>query len=194
MGGVVSKFVLSDVECWGLERLARSVGVLWCRVRPVGALLALADGGSVRGAAREMGAHQDTVRCRPGEFSGRGVGKLSVVAPGRRRKNRITEEVKEAITADALTVEPPDGSVCWPTRAMAQRHGVGEDYAARVWRGRGLRPWRTDVFKPSTDPRFEEKLRDVIGLCVNPRSVPWCSASTRKHRYRLWTTPSRRFR
>ena len=58
--------------------------------------------------------------------------------------------------ADTLTVEPHDGSVCWSTRAMAQRHGVGKDYVAHVWRERNLRPGKTDVFKLSTDPQFEE--------------------------------------
>ena len=115
-----------------------------------------ADGGSVRGVAREMGAHQDTVRRWRDEFPERGVDKLGVVAPGRGRARRITEDVEEAIVADTLTVEPPDGSVCWSTRAMAQRHGVGKDYVAHVWHERNLRPGKTDVFKLSTDPQFEE--------------------------------------
>ena len=165
---MVTRFVLSDGERSGLERLARSVSAPWCRVRPARALLALADGGSVRGVAREMGAHQDTVRRWRDEFPARGVERLGVVAPGRGRKRRIPEEVEEAIVADTLTEQPPDGSVCWSTRTMAARHGVGKNYVAQVWRERGLRPWRTDVFKLSTDPHFEEKLRDVIGLYANP--------------------------
>ena len=128
-------------------------------MRPARALLALADGGSVRGVAREMGAHQDTVRRWRDEFLERGVDKLGVVAQGRGRKRRITEEVEEAIVADTLTEQPPDGSVCWSTRTMAARHGVSKDYVAQIWRERNLRPGKTDVFKLSADPRFEEKLR-----------------------------------
>ena len=43
-----------------------------------------------------------------------------------------------------------------------------KNYVAQVWRERNLRPWKTDAFKLSTDPQFEEKLQDVIGLYVNP--------------------------
>ena len=48
------------------------------------------------------------------------------------------------------------------------RHGVGKDIIARVWRERGLRPWRVDVFKLSNDKNFEAKLRDVVGLYLDP--------------------------
>ena len=47
-------------------------------------------------------------------------------------------------------------------------HGVGKDIVARVWRERGLRPWKADVFKLSADPDFEAKLCDVIGLYLDP--------------------------
>ena len=70
--------------------------------------------------------------------------------------------------ADTLTVAPPDGAVCWSTRQMAARHGVGKDFVAQTWRERGLRPWLADVFKVSADPDFEAKLADVIGLYVKP--------------------------
>ena len=70
--------------------------------------------------------------------------------------------------ADTLREQPPDGSACWSTRAMADRWGVGKDIVARVWRERGLRPWRADVFKLSQNLDFEGKLCDVIGLYLDP--------------------------
>ena len=70
--------------------------------------------------------------------------------------------------ADTLTVEPPDGAVCWSTRSMAARHGVSKDTVARIWRQSRLRRWRTDIFKVSSDPDFEAKLKDVIGLYLDP--------------------------
>ena len=54
------------------------------------------------------------------------------------------------------------------TRSLAAKHGVSKDTVARIWRARGLRPWRVDTFKLSTDPAFEQKLMDVVGLYVNP--------------------------
>ena len=161
-------FVLSVEERLSLERVARSVSEPWRRVRPARALVALADGGSVRGVAREMGAHQDTVRRWRDEFGGSGVDGLGAVAPGRGRKRSVPDEVVAAIVADTLCAEPPDAAACWSTRQMAARHGVGKDFVAQVWRERGLRPWLADVFKVSADPDFEAKLADVIGLYVDP--------------------------
>ncbi len=161
-------FVVSEQDRAALERVARSGCEPWRRVRPARALLALADGGSVRGVARQMGAHQDTVRRWRDEFGSRGVDGLGVVAPGRGRKPVVPAETVEAIVADTLTVEPPDGAACWSTRQMAARHGVGKDFVAQTWRERGLRPWLADIFKVSSDPDFEAKLVDVIGLYVDP--------------------------
>jgi hypothetical protein len=63
---------------------------------------------------------------------------------------------------------PDDESTCWSTRTMGERHGVGKDTVARIWRARKLRPWHVDTFKLSNDPRFEEKLVDVVGLYLDP--------------------------
>ena len=59
---------------------------------------------------------------------------------------------------------------------MAARHRVGKDTVARIWKARGLQPWRTETFKLSNDPRFEEKLVDVVGLYLDPpeRAVVLC--------------------
>jgi transposase len=51
---------------------------------------------------------------------------------------------------------------------MAARHGIGKDSVARIWRDHELKPWKVDTFKISTDPDFEAKLVDVVGLYMNP--------------------------
>jgi len=133
-----------------------------------GALLALAEGGSVRSVARDMGFHQDTVRAWRDRFSEAGPDGVGDVAPGRGRKPGVPADVVESIVADTLFEEPLDGSACWSTRQMGERHGVGKDTVARIWRARGLRPWRADVYKLSTDPDFEAKLIDVASLYLDP--------------------------
>jgi hypothetical protein len=77
---------------------------------------------------------------------------------------------------DTLHERPADGSTHWTTRLMAQRHGVSKDTVARIWKARDLKPWRVETFKVSTDPRFEEKFWDVIGLYLDPpeRSLVLC--------------------
>lgn len=63
---------------------------------------------------------------------------------------------------------PADGSTHWSTRTLAARVGIGKDTVARIWPDHGLKPWKTDACKISNDPRFEEKIVDVVGLYLNP--------------------------
>ncbi len=67
---------------------------------------------------------------------------------------------------------PDDGSTHWTTRRLAERFGIGKDSVARIWRDHELRPWKVDRFKVSNDPRFEEKLADVVGMYVNSPQRP----------------------
>ena len=64
--------------------------------------------------------------------------------------------------------ETPPGETHWSCRTMAARAGVSATTVQRIWSARGLRPYRVDTFKLSTDPRLEEKLVDVVGLYLNP--------------------------
>ena len=151
-----------------LERLAKSGVEPHRRVMAAKGLLALAGGASVRATARALGSHQDTVRRWRDRFIESGAAGVGVVAPGRGRKPQIPASVVEAIVDDTLHSVPEDGSAAWSTRSLAARHGVGKDTVARIWRSRGLRPWRTETFKLSTDPDFEAKLVDVVGLYADP--------------------------
>ena len=152
-----------------LERMARSGSEPFRRVVRAGARLALADGGRTPPVdARDLGSHQDTVRRWRDRFVESGPAGVGAVAPGRGRKPEIGEAVVGAIVADTLHSVPEDGSAARSTRSMAQRHGVGKDTVARVWRARDLRPWRTETFKLSQDRDFEAKLVDVVGLYVDP--------------------------
>ena len=85
---------------------------------------------------------------------------------------------------------PDDGSTHWTTRLLAERMGIGKDTVARIWRDHQLQPWKVATFKLSNDPRFEEKLADVVGYTWTPRRGPRCSVSTRRPSSRPWTGPS----
>ena len=165
---MVSALELSVSDREALERMARSGSEPHRRVVRAGALLALADGASVRSVARDLGSHQDSVRRWRDRFLESGPAGVGAVAPGRGRKPEISAAVVEAIVDDTLHSVPEDGSVAWSTRSMAQRHGVGKDTVARIWRARELRPWRTETFKLSQDRDFESKLVDVVGLYLDP--------------------------
>jgi len=59
-------------------------------------------------------------------------------------------------------------STHWTTRTLAKRFGIGKDSVARIWWDHHIKPWKVDTFKISNDPRFEDKLVDVVALYNNP--------------------------
>src|SRR6188474_295570 len=78
-------------------------------------------------------------------------------------------EVAERIVALTLA-EPPRETTHWSGRAMAKAAGVSLSYVQRVWRAHGLQPHRIRTFKLSNDPAFAAKVRDIVGLYVDPPS------------------------
>ena len=67
-----------------------------------------------------------------------------------------------------MTGQPPGGATHWTTRTLAAQVGVSKDTVAQIWADHELKPWKVDVFKLCTDPEFESKLVDVVGLYLNP--------------------------
>jgi hypothetical protein len=74
-----------------------------------------------------------------------------------------------------LETTPPDASH-WSTRGLARRLGMSQSAISRIWPAFGLKAHLVDTFTLSTDPQFVEKLRDVVGLDLNPPRRPWCCA------------------
>jgi transposase len=151
-----------------LERMAKSSSLPHRMVVQAAALLLAADGVANEAIARECSTTPDTVRRWRSRFEAGGLDAVGSIAPGRGRKAEIPQATIDAIIEDTLHTIPEDESTCWSTRTMGQRHGVGKDTVARIWRARKLRPWRVDTFKLSNDSRFEEKLVDVVGLYLDP--------------------------
>lgn len=74
--------------------------------------------------------------------------------------------VEDVITKTLETT--PRGQTHWSTRTMARETGMSADSVSRIWRAFGLKPHRTSTFKLSPDPFFVEKVRDIVGLYLNP--------------------------
>ncbi len=69
------------------------------------------------------------------------------------------------------TVDPPPqrlGVTHWSSRLLVKELGLGDATVARAWRSYGVQPWRQETFKFSTDPELEAKVRDIVGLYLNP--------------------------
>jgi transposase len=159
---------MTDEQRSTLDRLARSTSARHRTVQQAQALLLAGEGVANNEIARRVGVSSNSVRKWRSRFEEKGLADFGLIAPGRGRKSWLEPGTVEAVVHDTLHANPDDGSTHWTTRAMAARHGVGKDTVARIWRDHNLRPWRTDRFKVSNDPHFEEKLVDVVGLYLDP--------------------------
>jgi transposase len=169
-----AEIVLSDDERIELEGWARrrsSAAGLAMRSRIV---LAAADGGSNTELAQRLGLSITTVRRWRNRFVvDRLDGLLDEPRPGRPRVVG-DEQIKAVITATLETA--PRDATHWSTRSMAAHLGLSQSMVSRVWRAFGLAPHKQDSWKLSTDPLFVEKVRDVVGLYLDPpeRAVVLC--------------------
>ena len=137
-------------------------------------VLAAADGGSNTELAQRLGLSITTVRRWRNRFvTDRCDGLLDEPRPGRPRVVG-DEQIKDLITA-TLETTPPDATH-WSTRSMADHLGLSQSMVSRVWRAFGLAPHKQDSWKLSKDPLFVEKVRDVVGLYLDPpeRAVVLC--------------------
>ncbi len=119
-------------------------------------------------AAAGRGTTNESVRAWRRRFEAEGIEGVGRIAPGRGRKSSLPEGTVAEVVRTTLEEAPDDSSTHWTTRSLAERFGIGKDTVARIWRNHNLKPWRLETFKLSNDPRFEEKLCDVVGLYLNP--------------------------
>jgi len=174
---VAAALVVSEEQREVLSRWARSSVESHRRVVQARGLLLAAEGVANEEIARRCSTTPDTVRRWRARFGVDGVDGVGVIAPGRGRKSWLPEGVTVAEVVRVTREESPaDTSTHWTTRSLAERFGIGKDTVARIWRDHELKPWRVDTFKLSNDPRFEEKLVDVVGLYMNPpeRAMVFC--------------------
>src|SRR5271155_4227294 len=157
---------LSDEDRAVLERWARrpkSSQALAMRCRIV---LAAADGESSSEIAARLGCHKSTVGKWRGRFARRSFDGLhDEPRPGKPRS--IGDEDVERVIVKTLEEKPRDATH-WSTRSMANATGMSQSAVSRIWRAFALKPHQAEAFKLSPDPQFIDKVRDIVGLYLNP--------------------------
>jgi transposase/transposase-like protein len=148
-----------------LESLTRSRTAAAGQVERARIVLAVADGAGTTGAADLVGVTRPTVIKWRNRFAAHGLAGLDD-EPRSGRPKTIDDAAILAATLDP----PPEtlGVTHWSTRLLAAHLGIGDATVARAWRRYCIKPWRRETFKFSTDPELEAKVRDVVGLYLDP--------------------------
>ena len=160
------RLVISPSERTTLEQWARRRTTAQGLAQRARIILACAAGQAAPTIAAELHLTRQTV----GKWRGRFVqkrldGLVDEPRPGAPR--RVSDADVERLIVETLETKPPDATH-WTTRTLAKQVDLSHSTVGRIWRAFGLQPHRSDTFKLSRDPLFVEKVRDVVGLYLDP--------------------------
>jgi transposase len=130
-------------------------------------VLMAGDGLANHAIAAELKVSRPTVILWRRRFAVGGVNGLLKDAPRPGRRKAIRPDVVKRVV-DATLYTTPTDATHWSVRSMAKAQGLSRMTVQRIWKQHGLQPHRVETFKLSKDPQFVEKLRDVVGLYLNP--------------------------
>jgi transposase len=165
-GRPAKELIVSAENRAQLESIARSQSLPAVLVRRAQMVLRMADGESNSEVARRFGVSRPTVTLCRTRFRERGMAGLhNELKPGRPRS---TEDEAVAALVNTALRSRPNGKTHWSRRGLAEATGLSKSTVHRYLTLFGLQPQRTRSFKLSTDPFFIEKLREVVGLYLNP--------------------------
>jgi transposase len=159
----------SQLESWTRRRTSAQALALRSRI-----VLLAADGLKNTEIAAELGIHRNVAgKWRARFLAHRLDGLTDEPRPGRPRT--ISDEQVEEVVIKTLETTPRDATH-WSTRSLAREVGLTQSAVQRIWKAFGLQPHRQQTWKLSKDPLFIEKVRDVVGLYLNPpeRAVVLC--------------------
>lgn len=167
MWTAASPLSISELDNRILHRLERSPSTPQGIVLRVRIVLLAREGLANHLIARKLSTSRPTVLLWRNRFIKMGSTGLLRIKEGRGRKPEIAEGKIEAIIQDTLHTTPPDATH-WSTRSLAKKHNVSHDFVKKIWHANGLKPHLVKTFKLSNDPNFVEKLKDIVGLYLNP--------------------------
>ena len=165
-GRPTEQVVLDEEQRTALQSLAGSQSLPHGLVVRSQIILLAAAGNTDGAVAQQIGVTRQTVGKWRKRFLERGLeGLYDEYRPGRPRS---VDDERIAGLIEKTLQTTPEGATHWSCRTMAQASGLSKSTVQRVWSAFGLQPHRQRHFKISTDPLFIEKVRDVVGLYLNP--------------------------
>lgn len=161
---------LETLQRWTARRKTSQALALRSRI-----ILRSLSGLSNTQVATELGITGDTVGKWRNRYIAKGLAGL-LDEPRSGAPRRIGDDQVEAVVVKTLESTPPDATH-WSTREMAKVSGLSDTTVLRIWRAFGLQPHRSETFKLSNDPQLVEKVRDIVGLYLNPpeRALVLCA-------------------
>ena len=178
MGGMFTAAAAIDIDEATIRQLATLVrsGNTPQRVAQKCRVILLAQRGVAHSSiARELGLSRPTVIRARAAFEEGGVGELTAKPTRKCSRRVLTPELERAIVDTTLQTRPADATQ-WSVRTLAKHLQVSRMMVHRVWERFDIQPHRVEKFKISNDPQFEAKVRDIVGLYLDPpdRAVVLC--------------------
>ena len=158
---------LTKDERKALTRMAKGRRTEVRVVKRAQIVLGAARGLENRQIAEKLSLTRETVGRWRSRFAEKRVEAITKDLPRGGRKPTKRSKVESRIIRKT-TKERPANATHWSTRTLAENLGVSQSMVQRVWKANGLKPHLVKTFKVSNDSHFEEKLRDVVGLYLNP--------------------------
>ena len=166
IGRPMPPLILDDTERETLERWVRRPKTAQGLALRARIILGCTNGRSNIAVAAALEVSDETVGKWRSRFLERRLDGLSDEPRSGRPRAVTDEDVERVIT---LTLEStPKDATHWSTRSMARSSGLSHTTVSRIWRAFALQPHRTETFKLSADPCFIEKVRDIVGLYLDP--------------------------
>ena len=166
LGRPTPPLTLTDDERETLGQWARRPKKAQALAQRARMVLECSKGKTNTAVAAELRVSQATVgKWRSRFLESRLDGLVDEARPGSPRT--VTDADVERVVTLTLETTPKDATH-WSTRSMARRSGLSHNTVSRIWRAFALQPHRTETFKLSADPLFIEKVRDIVGLYLNP--------------------------
>src|SRR6266540_4163386 len=171
-----------------LESLTRAGATPQAVSRKCQVILLAAEGVPNNRIAQQTGLSRPTVIATRAAFVRDGADAIRRRQRRKRSRRVLTAELEQKIVDVTLQTRPPDATH-WSVRTLARQLGVTRTLVHGVWQKHDIQPHRVERFKLSNDPKFEEKVRDIVGLYLNPPDRALVLCVDEKSQIQAWIGP-----